>query len=57
MRTSGGTKLSIQESLFPELTCLGCGHANSHGFHLRSYREGDITDAEFDPRPEHGNGT
>jgi acyl-coenzyme A thioesterase PaaI-like protein len=48
--------LSIQESLYPELTCYGCGHANPHGLHLRSYREGDLTVAEFVPRPEHDNG-
>jgi len=47
---------SIQESLYPKLTCYGCGHANPHGFHLRSYREGDLTVAEFVPRPEHDNG-
>ncbi len=56
MRTNGGTNLSVQESLFSELTCFGCGHANPYGFHLRSYRESDITVAEFDPRPEHDNG-
>ena len=50
------TNLSIQESLYPELTCFGCGHANPHGFHLRSYREGDLPVAEFKPRPEHDNG-
>lgn len=50
------TNLSIQESLYPELTCFGCGHANPHGFHLRSYQEGDLTVAEFRPRPEHDNG-
>ena len=50
------TNLSIQESLYPELICFGCGHANPHGFHLRSYREGDLTVAEFKPRPEHDNG-
>ena len=49
-------RLSIQESLYPELTCFGCGHANPKGFHLRSYREGDATVAEFEPRPEHDNG-
>jgi len=49
-------RLSIQESLYPELTCFGCGHANPDGFHLRSYREGDVTVAEFTPRPEHDNG-
>ena len=48
--------LSIQETLYPELTCFGCGHANSKGFHLRSYRDGDLTVAEFTPRPEHDNG-
>ena len=50
------TSLSIQESLYPELTCFGCGHANPHGFKLRSYRKGDVTVAEFSPRPEHDNG-
>jgi acyl-coenzyme A thioesterase PaaI-like protein len=48
--------LSIQESLYPELTCFGCGHANPDGFHLRSYRDGDLTVAMFTPRPEHDNG-
>ena len=50
------TSLSIQESLYPELACFGCGQANPHGLHLRSYREGDLTVAEFTPRPEHDNG-
>jgi hypothetical protein len=50
------TTLSIQESLYPELTCFGCGHANPNGFHLRSYRQGDLIVAEFNPRPEHDNG-
>ena len=48
--------LSIQESLYPTLTCFGCGHANPDGFHLRSYRVGDLTVADFTPRPEHDNG-
>jgi acyl-coenzyme A thioesterase PaaI-like protein len=48
--------LSIQESLYPDLTCFGCGHANPDGFHLRSYRYGDGTVATFTPRPEHDNG-
>jgi acyl-coenzyme A thioesterase PaaI-like protein len=51
-----GTNLSIQESRYPELTCFGCGHANPHGLHLRSYREGDLTVAEFTPRLEFDNG-
>lgn len=48
--------LSIQESLFPDLTCFGCGPANTEGFHLRSYQHGDLTVAMFTPRPEHDNG-
>jgi acyl-coenzyme A thioesterase PaaI-like protein len=48
--------LSIQESLYPALTCFGCGHANPEGFHLRSYRNGESTVATFTPRPEHDNG-
>ncbi len=50
------TGLSIQESLYPEMNCFGCGHANPKGFHLRSYREGELTVAEFTPLPEHDNG-
>lgn len=50
------TKSSIQEWLYPELTCFGCGHANPHGFHLRSYQGEDLIVAEFNPRPEHDNG-
>jgi acyl-coenzyme A thioesterase PaaI-like protein len=52
--TTDGT--SIQESLYPGITCFGCGHANPKGFHLRSYVEGEITVAEFTPWPEHDNG-
>lgn len=48
--------LSIQESLYPGVTCFGCGHANPDGFHLRSYRDGELTVAAFDPHPEHDNG-
>jgi hypothetical protein len=54
--SSSGPHLSIQESLYPDLTCFGCGHANPDGFHLRSYRDGDRTVATFTPRPEHDNG-
>ena len=32
------------------------GHANPDGFHLRSYRDGDRTVAEFTSGPEHDNG-
>jgi acyl-coenzyme A thioesterase PaaI-like protein len=48
--------LSIQERLYPQLTCFGCGHANPKGLHLRSYPDGDAVVAEFLPWPEHDNG-
>lgn len=49
-------ELSIQERLYPQLTCFGCGHANPAGLQLRSYPgEGSVT-ATFIPRPEHDNG-
>ena len=50
------SSLSIQESLYPDLTCFGCGHANPDGFHLRSYRDGELTVATFTPGLEHDNG-
>jgi acyl-coenzyme A thioesterase PaaI-like protein len=54
--TQSVSELSIQESLYPDLTCFGCGHANPDGFHLRSYREDDHAVATFTPRSEHDNG-
>jgi acyl-coenzyme A thioesterase PaaI-like protein len=55
-RTDVTNPKCIQESLYPETTCFGCGHANPDGFRLRSYAEGDVTVADFTPRPEHDNG-
>ena len=52
----GVQELSIQESLYPALTCFGCGHANPDGFHLRSYRADEVTVSTFTPRAEHDNG-
>jgi acyl-coenzyme A thioesterase PaaI-like protein len=51
------TGLSIQERLYPDLTCFGCGPANPNGLRLRSYpgEDGDAT-ARFVPWPEHDNG-
>lgn len=47
---------SIQERLYPWATCFGCGQANPKGLHLRSYRRGEVAEAEFLPWPEHDNG-
>jgi acyl-coenzyme A thioesterase PaaI-like protein len=49
-------ELSIQEALYPTLTCFGCGHANPDGLHLRSYRRGDEVVARFTSSPAHDNG-
>jgi acyl-coenzyme A thioesterase PaaI-like protein len=48
--------LSIQERLYPQLTCFGCGHANPEGLHLRSYPGPDGVVARFLPWPAHDNG-
>ncbi len=53
--------LSVQERLYPTLTCFGCGHANPKGLKLRSYEaptysaDGAVTSL-FMPWPEHDNG-
>ena len=51
---------AIQDILFPDLTCFGCGPANDKGLRLKSHWEGDGEDARavatFTPWPEHDNG-
>jgi acyl-coenzyme A thioesterase PaaI-like protein len=53
---AGGGTLSIQERLYPQLTCFGCGHGNPKGLHLRSYPDAGGVVARFRPWPEHDNG-
>ena len=48
--------ISIQERLYPEATCFGCGQANARGLQLRSYSGDDEVVATFLPWPEHDNG-
>jgi acyl-coenzyme A thioesterase PaaI-like protein len=55
-RPDGTQALSIQERLYPQLTCFGCGHANPKGLHLRSYPADGAVVARFTPWPEHDNG-
>jgi acyl-coenzyme A thioesterase PaaI-like protein len=50
------TGASIQERLYPDATCFGCGLANRKGLHLRSYAQDDDVVATFMPWPEHDNG-
>ncbi len=33
--------------------CYGCGRLNEHGYHLKSYWDGDETVAWFTPKPYH----
>jgi acyl-coenzyme A thioesterase PaaI-like protein len=57
---------SIQERLYPDLPCFGCGPGNAKGLQLKSYPLGDGAGwgdgspegvvAAFTPWPEHDNG-
>ena len=49
--------LSIQQRLYPDLPCFGCGPANDRGLQLRSYPADDgAVVARFMPWPEHNSG-
>jgi acyl-coenzyme A thioesterase PaaI-like protein len=48
--------ISIQDRLFPAMTCFGCGPANSRGLRLKSYIGDGCVTATFSPWPEHDNG-
>ena len=49
---------SIQDRLYPDLACFGCGPVNERGLQLKSYPRGDAeVVATFTPWPEHDNGT
>ena len=50
------SELSIQERLYPNLRCFGCGHANADGLHLRSYERADGFFASFTAEPKYDNG-
>jgi acyl-coenzyme A thioesterase PaaI-like protein len=52
----GSGRLSVQERLYPTLTCFGCGQANLKGLRLRSYPSDGAVVATFTPWPEHDNG-
>lgn len=48
---------SLQEHLYPDGLCFGCGPANERGIRLRSFlAEDGTTVADFTPWPEHNNG-
>ena len=58
--TDTAVTLSIQERLYPNLPCFGCGPGNSKGLRLQSFplgeAAGDPVVATFVPWPEHDNG-
>lgn len=49
---------SIQERLFPDGDCFGCGPRNPHGLRIRSLpREDGSTVCTWEPAASHGNGS
>jgi acyl-coenzyme A thioesterase PaaI-like protein len=49
-------EVSIQDALYSQLACFGCGPSNPKGLQLKSYaRDGRVV-ATFMPWPEHDNG-
>jgi acyl-coenzyme A thioesterase PaaI-like protein len=47
---------SIQQRLYPDLPCFGCGPLSPKGLQLQSFQDGDVVRATFSPWPEHDNG-
>ncbi|MGA9995414.1 MAG: PaaI family thioesterase [Pyrinomonadaceae bacterium] len=41
---------SLQEEYAPSSICFGCGPANEHGLHIRSFAEGDEVVCEWMPQ-------
>jgi|SRR5271157_1365541 len=45
---------AIQDFYPDELArCFGCGRLNEHGYHLRTFWNGDATETRFTPQPYH----
>ena len=49
-------RTSIQQQLYPDAACFGCGMSNERGLHLQSYVEDGFVSATFRAWPEHDNG-
>jgi acyl-coenzyme A thioesterase PaaI-like protein len=47
------TRQSLQDEFAPKSICFGCGPANEHGLHIKSYVEGDEVICRFVPREYH----
>lgn len=48
--------VSIQERLYRQAACFGCGPSNPKGLQLKSYVREGVFVATFQPWPEHDNG-
>lgn len=48
--------LSIQDRLYPESTCFGCGPANPQGLQIKSFEVADAVISTFQPQAMHTNG-
>jgi len=46
-------KRSLQEVYAPNGKCFGCGPANPHGLHIRSYVADGVVVADWKPEPYH----
>lgn len=49
-------EISIQERLYPDSTCFGCGCANPQGLQLKSFVADEGVIASFMPKASHSNG-
>lgn len=47
------SNLSLQETYAPGNVCFGCGPANPHGLHIRSFSKGDEVVAEWKPEKKY----
>jgi acyl-coenzyme A thioesterase PaaI-like protein len=50
------SEASIQDRLYQEAVCFGCGPSNPKGLRLKSYPRDGVIVATFRPWPEHDNG-
>ena len=47
-------RLAIQDTYPEDLAhCYGCGHLNPHGYQLKTYPAGKLTESRFTPAPYH----
>lgn len=44
---------ALQDRFAPDNQCFGCGPKNTQGLKIKSYVEGDVVVAQFQPKPHH----